>query len=187
MTCPTCGSEKVSFNAKRRTWKCSTHHAKREFSIKVGTVMEDSPISLDKWLPAIWLLTNCKNGVSSYEVGRALKVTQKTAWFMLQRCRLAMQDELNGGSLSGEVEVDETFIRGKGCSMHKERTVRRQKEGHNTGGKAVVMGMLERGGKVQASVIPDRSKASMQPIIRDSIEARHSGFLGRMGRCVAHG
>jgi len=185
--CPRCGSDNVSWLPNAKVFKCYQKHDRQKFSLKVGTIFEDSPIGLEKWLPVMWMLVNAKNGISSREIHRAMGVTQKTAWFMLQRCRLAMQDELNGGSLSGEVEVDETFIRGKGCSMHKERTVRRQKEGHNTGGKAVVMGMLERGGKVQASVIPDRSKASMQPIIRDSIEARHSGFLGRMGRCVAHG
>ena len=106
--CPGCGSGRVSFNPTRRTWKCSTHHAKREFSIKVGTVMEDSAIPLDKWLVTMWLVTNCKNGVSSYEIARDVKVTQKSAWFMLHRIRLAMQDE-NKGQLCGEVEADETF------------------------------------------------------------------------------
>src|ERR1700681_1285692 len=103
VVCPGCASEKISFNAKRRTWKCSTHHAKREFSIKVGTIMEDSAIGLDKWLTAMWLVTNCKNGVSSYEIARDVDVTQKSAWFMLHRIRLAMQDETLGSKLSGEV------------------------------------------------------------------------------------
>ena len=80
------------FNPKRHTWKCAKHHEKREFSIKIGTVMEDSAIGLEKWLPAIWLLTNCKNGISSYELAKTIRVTQKTAWFMLHRIRLAMQD-----------------------------------------------------------------------------------------------
>jgi hypothetical protein len=92
--CPTCGNVKVNYRAHRRTWTCSSHHAKREFSIKVGTMMEDSPIGLDKWLMATWLLTNCKNGISSYELSRDLKVTQRTAWFMLHRgspcCELAV-------------------------------------------------------------------------------------------------
>jgi transposase-like protein len=98
--CPGCGSERVSYNPARRTWKCSSHHAKREFSIKVGTIMEDSAIPLDKWLVTMWLVTNCKNGVSSYEIARDVEVSQKSAWFMLHRIRLAMQDQ-NGGKLKG--------------------------------------------------------------------------------------
>ena len=115
--CPGCGSAKASFNAQRRTWKCGSHHPKREFSVKVGTIYEDSPIPLDKWLTATWLLTNCKNGVSSYEIARDIKISQKSAWFMLQRIRLAMQDEFFGSKLGSgpdsEIEVDETFIGGK--------------------------------------------------------------------------
>jgi transposase-like protein len=108
VVCPGCGSTTVSaFNPTRRTWKCGSHHPKREFSVKVGTIYEDSPISLDKWLTATWMLTNCKNGVSSYEIARDVKVTQKSAWFMLQRIRLAMQDDFFGSKLGGEVEVDE--------------------------------------------------------------------------------
>jgi transposase-like protein len=90
--CPTCGSENVSFNASRRIWQCGSHHAKRQFSVKVGTIFEDSAIGLDKWLTAIWMIANCKNGVSSYEVARAVGVTQKSAWFVMHRIRLAMQD-----------------------------------------------------------------------------------------------
>ncbi len=107
--CPTCGNEKVNYRAHRRTWTCSSHHAKREFSIKVGTMMEDSPLGLDKWLTATWLLTNCKNGVSSYEIARDVRVSQKSAWFMLHRIRLAMQDDFFGSKLGGEVEADETL------------------------------------------------------------------------------
>ena len=109
VVCPGCGATKVSFNAKRRTWKCGSHHPKREFSIKVGTVMEDSAIGLDKWLTATWLVTNCKNGISSYEIARDVKVTQKSAWFMLHRIRLAMKDETLGakfGKDGGEVETE---------------------------------------------------------------------------------
>ena len=117
VVCPGCGSDRVSYNAARRTWKCSTHHPKREFSIKIGTIFEESAISLDKWLTAMWMLTNCKNGISSCEVARALRVTQKSAWFMLHRIRLALQDE-SFGKLNGEVEADETFIGGKARNMH---------------------------------------------------------------------
>jgi len=125
VTCPGCGSPKVSFNANRRTWKCGSHHPKREFSVKVGTIFEDSPISLDKWLTATWMLTNCKNGVSSYEIARNVRVTQKSAWFMLHRIRLALQDEFFGSKLNGEVEVDETFIGGKARNMHVSERKRR--------------------------------------------------------------
>src|SRR6266487_2210395 len=110
--CPTCGSEHVTYLANQRRWKCYENHPMRQFSLKVGTVFEDSPIGFEKWLPALWLLTNCKNGISSYELGRALGVTQKTAWFMLSRLRLALQSEY-GGKISGDVEVDETYIGGK--------------------------------------------------------------------------
>src|ERR1700678_3469732 len=116
--CPTCGSDKVKFHAERRIWQCSSHHPKRQFSIKVGTVMEDSAIPLDKWMTATWMVTNCKNGVSSYEIARSIGVTQKSAWFMLQRIRLTMQDQDNT-KLSGQVEMDETFIGGKIKNMHK--------------------------------------------------------------------
>src|ERR1700722_2946299 len=107
VTCPTCGSEKVTYLAKQRRFKCYGKHPKAQFSIKVGTIFEDSPLGLDKWLPAAWLILNCKNGISSYELSRDLKITQKSTWFMLHRIRLMMQDDLNGGMLNGEIEVDE--------------------------------------------------------------------------------
>jgi transposase-like protein len=132
--------------------------------------MEDSALGLDKWLPAMWLVASNRNGISSWELHRALGVTQKTAWFMLHRIRLAMQDEKSGGKLSGEVEVDETFIGGKNRNMHKDRKLRVQKEGRNTGGKTIVMGMLERGKTVRTAVIEDRTKATMQPIVRENVE-----------------
>src|SRR2546427_12205059 len=129
VSCPTCDCETVKFSEKRRTWTCAKHHSKREFSIKVGTVMEDSAIGLDKWLTAMWLVTNCKNGISSYEVARDVKVTQKSAWFMLHRIRLAMQDDFFGSKLGGggsEVEVDETYIGGQRRNKHKEVKQRRR-------------------------------------------------------------
>jgi transposase-like protein len=160
----------VSFQPQHNRWQCSNRHPRRQFSLKTGTIMEDSPIGLDKWLTAMWLVASNRNGISSWELHRSIGVTQKSAWFMLHRIRLAMQDYLTGGNLGGEVEIDETFIGGKARNMHKERKVRYQKEGRNTGGKAIVMGMLERGGRVRASVIPDRTKGIMQPIIRGNIE-----------------
>ncbi|HJZ11991.1 MAG TPA: IS1595 family transposase, partial [Acidobacteriota bacterium] len=168
--CPGCGSEKVKFSATRRTWTCSSHHAKREFSIKVGTVMEDSPIGLDKWLTATWLVTNCKNGISSYEIARDVKVTQKSAWFMLHRIRLAMQDDFFGSKLGGEVEVDETFIGGKARNMHVSERKRRI-TGTGGKGKTAVVGFLERGGKVQTLVIDNRRKKTLHPEVKKRIEA----------------
>ena len=186
VVCPGCGATKVSFNAKRRTWKCGSHHAKREFSIKVGTIYEDSPISLDKWLTATWILTNCKNGVSSYEIARDVKVTQKSAWFMLQRIRLAMQDEFFGSKLGGdggEVEVDETFIGGKARNMHKSKRLK-MKVREDNWGKTIVMGMLERGGKVRTKVVPDRKKPAIHSTIAEGIAAGtqlytddHTGYV----------
>src|SRR6202795_627661 len=152
--CPTCGSDKVKFNPARRLWQCSTHHSKRQFSIKVGTVMEDSAITLDKWLTATWLVTNCKNGISSYEIARDVKVTQKSAWFMLHRIRLAMQDDFFGSKLNGEVEVDETFIGGKARNMHKSRKARLS--GRVDDDKSVVVGFMERGGKVRTQIVTKR-------------------------------
>ena len=170
VTCPGCGSEKVKFSAIRRTWTCSSHHPKREFSIKVGTVMEDSPIGLDKWLTATWLVTNCKNGISSYEIARDVKVTQKSAWFMLHRIRLVMQDDLFGTKLGGEVEVDETFIGGKARNMHMAQR-RRRITGTGTKDKVAVMGILERGGKVRTMVVPNRRKHALQEEVKKHVQA----------------
>src|SRR6266566_3528744 len=125
--CPQCGSEKVTYLRNARLYRCYGDHPRQKFSLKVGTVFEDSPIALEKWLPAVWLIVNCKNGISSYEVHRALGVTQKTAWFMLHRIRLAMQSKSfskMGGSGS-EVEVDETYIGGKARNMHLSKRQRR--------------------------------------------------------------
>jgi transposase-like protein len=119
VTCPRCGSTAVTDQPKYNRWQCSVHHDRRQFTLKTGTIFEDSPLGLDKWLPAMWLICSNRNGISSWELHRALGVTQKTAWFMLARIRLAMQDENNGGKLSGEVECDETFIGGKARNMHK--------------------------------------------------------------------
>lgn len=170
VACPTCGSTKVGFLANQQRWQCSARHPRRQFSLKTGTIFEDSPLGLDKWLPCVWLVTNCKNGVSSWEIHRALEVTQKTAWFMLHRIRLAMQDDSSGGKLGGHVEVDETWIGGKARNMHKSRKLEVQKEGRNTGGKTAVLGILEREGKIRTAVVADRSKKTMQHHVRKHIE-----------------
>ena len=104
--CPTCDSENVTYLAKQNRWKCYNKHPKPQFSLKVGTIFEDSPLGLDKWLTAIWLIANAKNGISSCEISRAIGTTQKSAWHALHRIRLAMQNGSNN-KLSGHVEVDE--------------------------------------------------------------------------------
>ena len=159
VACPTCGREDVVFLKNQRKWQCKSVHPKRQFSAKVGTIFEDSPLSLDKWLLAIWMISNCKNGVSSYEIGRALGVTQKSAWFMLHRIRLAMQSRsfLKLGGPDGEVEVDETFVGGAARYMHADKRKRRITE-TGTKDKTAVMGILERGGEVRAAVVGNRKK-----------------------------
>jgi len=168
--CPECGSTSHYFLAARRVWKCKACY--RQFSVKVGTVMEDSPVSLTKWLPAIWLITNAKNGISSYELHRALKVTQKTAWFMLHRIRLAMQQgsyEKMGGKGGPEVEIDETFIGGKARNMHQDKKEAKGFTSAPMSGKEVVLGILERGGKVRTFHVYDTKRTSLEPIIRQHI------------------
>ncbi len=182
VVCPSCGSKQVKFNEKRRIWQCSSHHAKRQFSVKVGTIYEDSPIGLDKWMVATWMLTNCKNGVSSYEIARDLKVTQKSAWFMLHRIRLALQDPDFGAKLSGEIEADETFIGGKARFMHKDVKARRiTGMGQGAKDKVIVMGVLQRGGRIRTQVIPDRQKETLQPIVRQHVEAGSAFYTDEMG------
>src|ERR1700688_391418 len=129
--CPQCGADKVTYLEKARLYRCYGAHPRQKFSLKVGTIFEDSPIALEKWLPAVWLLINCKNGVSSYEIHRDLGVTQKSAWFMLHRLRLVLKAGLTAkiGGNGGPVEVDETFIGGNQKNMHKERKLRYQKHG----------------------------------------------------------
>ena len=169
--CPYCNSEKVTYLANAKLYRCYGDHPKQKFSLKVGTVFEDSPIALEKWLPAVWLVVNCKNGISSYELGKAIGVTQKSAWFMLHRIRLAMQAKSFAkiGGPGSEVEVDETFIGGKARNMHKEKRIRTKVREGNWG-KTIVMGMLERGGHVKARVIPNRRKPALHGAIAETIE-----------------
>src|ERR1700687_1257645 len=163
VVCPTCGRNDVVFLQNQRKWQCKSIHAQRQFSAKVGTIFEDSALPLDKWLIAIWMIANCKNGVSSYEVARALGVTQKSAWFMLHRIRLAMQNRslLKLGGSGSEVEVDETFIGGAARNMHRDKHRRRITE-TGTKDKTPVIGILERGGEVRAMMVPNRRKHALQ-------------------------
>jgi transposase-like protein len=170
VTCPRCGSSNVLFLEKYNRWHCREKHDAPQFTLKTGTVMEDSPIGLDKWLTALWLVVNCKNGVSSYEIHRALGVTQKTAWFLDHRIRLMLGDEYATGKLRGEVEADETFIGGKARNMHVSKKERRIT---GTGGKdkTAVMGLLERGGKIRTAVVPNRKRAALQAEVKKHVEA----------------
>jgi hypothetical protein len=168
--CPTCGSKDVGYVAARRLWQCKSRHPKAQFSVKVGTIMEDSAIGLDKWLVAIWMQTNMKNGVSSWEIHRSLGISQKCAWHMLHRIRLAMQDAWTGGKLSGEVEVDETFIGGKARNMHADVKARKIQGRRGPEGKAIVAAVLERGGKIRAKVVDKRRKNQLQSLVRENVE-----------------
>jgi len=167
--CPQCGAEKVTYLATARLWKCYGNHERPKFSLKTGTIMEDSPIGLDKWLTAMWLIVNCKNGISSCEVARDLGITQKSAWFLDHRIRRALH-EGSFEKLAGKVEVDETFIGGKARNMH---VAKRERRITGTGGhdKVPVIGILERGGRVRATVVPNRKKKALQGEVRKHVEA----------------
>lgn len=164
--CPTCGGTEHSYLKTRRLWKCK--NCKRQFSVKVGTIFEDSPIGLDKWLAAIWLIANSKNGISSHELGRSIGLTQKSSWFVLHRVRLAMQTG-SFQKFSGTIEVDETFIGGLSRNMHKDA---RRKKIHKTGGadKTVVLGFRERGGDVKVNIIPNRTRRTLQGKVHEFVE-----------------
>ena len=171
-TCPDCETQEPYYIKTQRRWKC--RECRRQFSVKVGTIFEDSPISLTKWLPALWLLCNCKNGVSSYEIARDLGVTQKTAWFMLQRLRLVLKVGFMSQvpSEGGPVEIDETFVGGNQKFMHKDKRARYNSRGGNSG-KAVVMGMLDRNSRqVRAGVIPNVKRETLQDHIIAQIEQK---------------
>jgi hypothetical protein len=176
--CPTCQSKDVRFIATRRLWECKTKHPKRQFSIKVGTIFEESPIPLDKWMTAVWLIANCKNGVSSYEIHRAIGVTQKSAWFMLHRIRVALRTGSFSkiGGEGSEVEVDETFVGGKLKNMHKEKQARYRAQSSTgtiggTFGKTVVMGMLDRTARqIRAQVVPDVERLTLQNAVLNAVE-----------------
>lgn len=163
VTCPYCQSQEVTFMANRRIWNCKG--CRKQFSVKVGTIFQDSPIKLDKWLAAIWLIANAKNGISSWELHRTLGVTQKSAWFMLHRIRLAMQTG-TFEKLSGHVEIDETFVGGRSFYKHKNK---KSGQGRQSD-KAVVMGFLEREGRAHAIVTPNTLTDTLHPRVLESVE-----------------
>ena len=166
--CPKCDDTNNTFLASRKVWQCKNKACRKQFSVKVGTIFEDSPIGLDKWFTAVWLITSAKNGISSYEIHRSIGVTQKTAWFMMHRIRLAMQ---NGSfmKLSGNVEVDETFIGGKAKNMHvaKRKAII---QGRGSVGKTAVMGLLERKGRVLAKVIERTDRETLHAEVKANVE-----------------
>jgi transposase-like protein len=168
--CPRCGSEKVTYLEAARVYKCYEKHEKAKFSLKVGTLFEDSALGLEKWLPAMWLVVNAKNGISSMEISRSLGISQKSAWHMAHRIRFALHQGSFDSMLSGEVEADETFIGGKARNMHVSKRERRIT---GTGGKdkTAVMGLLERGGKVRTQVIGSRKKKELHAEVKKHVEA----------------
>jgi transposase-like protein len=171
--CPTCGRTDVRFIATRRLWECKEKHPRKQFSAKVGTIFEDSPLPLDKWFVAVWSIANAKNGISSYELARAIGVTQKSAWHMLHRIRLAMKTG-SFKKMSGEAEVDETYIGGLAKNMHEHKRKRRI-VGPGMTDKAPVIGILERsdekdGSRVQAHTLRDTSAVMLRSIVRETVE-----------------
>ena len=167
--CPACGHKEHYYLKTQKRWKCKD--CGKQFSVKLGTIFEDSPIGLDKWLLAMWMIANCKNGVSSYEIARAIGVTQKSAWFMLQRIRLAMQSGslMKLGGSGNPVEVDETFIGGKARNMHRDKRARMDKMA--LGNKTIVVGLLERDGNVRTKVVKDRDLGTMHGLVKDHVIA----------------
>lgn len=166
IVCPACGGDRIGEIKTRRMLRCKD--CRKQFSYKVGTIFEDSPLGLDKWFVAVWCVTNAKNGISSHELARALGVTQKSAWHMLHRIRLAMQDRPKS-KLRGTVEADETFVGGKGKNMHKAKRKAKIK-GRGTVGKMIVQGVLERGGRVVAGVVKDSKRRTLQPNVRQVVD-----------------
>lgn len=170
--CPTCGRADVKFLPTRRLWECKEKHSRKQFSAKVGTIFEDSPLGLDKWFVAVWSIANCKNGISSYELARAIGVTQKSAWHMLHRIRLAMKVG-NLDKVDGIAEVDETYVGGKKTNMHRSKA--KKVSGRGAVGKAIVMGVLKRGdeksaSRVRAMLIENASIPNIQGVVRDNVE-----------------
>jgi transposase-like protein len=165
--CPRCGSKEHSFISTRRIWFCKG--CKKQFTVKVGSIFEDSPLGMNKWMLAIWLLVTCKNGISSYEVASHLDITQKSAWHLMHRVRKAVRSG-SFAKFSGGCDVDETFIGGKARDMDIENRKRRI---GGTGGKdkVAVLGIIERGGKVRTVVVRNRRKKALQAEVRKHVEA----------------
>lgn len=166
--CPKCGGHHIGRIASRRMYQCKAVECRKQFSVKVGTIFEDSPLGLDKWFVAVWCIANAKNGISSCELARALEITQKSAWFMLHRIREAMKTG-SFRKLGGEVESDETFVGGKAKNMHKAK---REKviDGRGPVNKTAVQGILERGGEVRATVIKNTEGETLRGNVLRNVE-----------------
>jgi transposase-like protein len=181
VTCPRCGSDNVLFLEKYARWHCRQKHNAPQFTLKTGTIFEDSALSLDKCLTAMWMIVNCKNGVSSWEIHRSLGITQKTAWFLLQRIRLALGDTPEGkmGGDGGPVEVDESFFGPDPIKMHSDKKQARYKA-LNARPKVPVMGMLDRDGRqVRAKVVPNVKRETLQNAILEQIEKGSTVYTDR--------
>ena len=170
VACPHCGSNHVTYLHKQRRWKCYAKHPRPQFSLKTGTIFEESAVGLDKWLCALWLIVNAKNGISSYEIHRSIDVTQKSAWFMGHRIRTCLHRGSFEALLEGEVEVDESFIGGKARNMHWDVKARRI-TGRGPTDKTIVLGMLERGGIVTTKVIGNRRKKTLHREVKTTVAA----------------
>jgi transposase-like protein len=168
VVCPACGRNDASFLANQRKWQCKSQHAQRQFSIKTGTIFEDSPLGLDKWLLAMWMLGGDRNGTSSCEIARKLGITQKSAWFMMHRIRLAMKNQTLE-LLKGDIEIDETYIGGKARSTDINPHTGKLMPTGPKANKTIVMGMIERNGRVRASSVPNVQKKTLKPIIEKNV------------------
>lgn len=174
--CPKCGRTDVKFIKTRKMWECREDHPRKQFSVKIGTLMEDSPLSLDKWFVAMWAIANCKNGVSSYELAASLGIAQRSAWHLLHRIRLAMRVTGSTDLMAGEIEVDETRVGGRVANMHASKKARNLKRsGSHAGEKTLVMGMLQRSSEkalshVRVRIVSTTSVAALIPAIRETVK-----------------
>jgi len=166
--CPVCGSKHIGRIASRRMYQCKDKDCRKQFSVKIGTIFEDSPLGLDKWFVAVWCIANAKNGISSHELGRALGITQKSAWFMLHRIREAMKTG-SFRKLQGTIESDETFVGGKAENMHKAK---REKKitGRGPVNKTAVQGIMQRGGEVRTFVVPNIEGMTLRTNVARNVE-----------------
>lgn len=179
-TCPRCGFKEFSYLKTRKLWKCKEKTCRYQYSVKKGTIFEDSPLGFDKWLPAVWLVVNCKNGISSHELARALGIHQESAWHLLHRVRLAMEQG-SFNKLSGEVEADESYVGGRGHNMHKSK---KAKYGGRRGvavNKTPVLGIKQRDGQIVAKVLPNTKRRTIQGEVRRHVAQGSTLYTDMMG------